>query len=118
MIEPGDEINAIFWLIVAIISTVPFYIFFVSYRKVRSKKLLFTAVAFSLFVFKGIFLSMKLFLPNNDVGWFLDDELWWTIAAVLDIIIVCLITMALTVSDAIAEEKNGEQKMDIEARIP
>ena len=120
MIELGEEINSVFWLLVAIISMFPFYIFFMSYKKVRSRKLLWISGAFFIFIFKGFFLSMKLFFPDggDEIGWFLDDEVWWTIAAVLDVFIICLITMALTSSEHISEKNGGERNMGLEERVP
>ena len=120
MIEPGEEINSVFWLAVAIISIIPFYIFLMSYKKVGSRKFLFITIAFFIFIFKGFFLSMKLFFPDeiDENGWLLDDQIWWTIAAVLDVFIVCLITMALTISEGISGKNGGEQNMELEERVP
>ena len=120
MIEPGEEINSVFWLAVAIISIIPFYIFLLSYKKVGSRKFLFITIAFFIFIFKGFFLSMKLFFPDeiDENGWLLDDQIWWTIAAVLDVFIVCLITMALTISEGISGKNGGEQNMELEERVP
>ncbi len=111
MIEPGEEINTVFWLIVSLVSIVPFYVFFLGYRRVRSRKILMITVAFSLFIVKGFLLSMKLFLPNADEGgWFLDDEFWWTIAAVLDVFIVCLFSIALGIQDSNSDQPTDDPK--------
>jgi len=90
MIESGEEINAILWLVVAVVSLAPLSMFFISYIKVKSGKLLITAVAFSLFFIKAVVLSMKLFIQNYA------DEFWWSVAAILDIIIISLILISLS----------------------
>jgi len=90
MIESSEEINAILWLVVAVVSLVPISMFFISYIRVKSGKLLITVVAFSLFFIKAIALSMKLFIQNYA------DEFWWSIAAILDIIIISLILISLS----------------------
>lgn len=60
MVETGESINAILWLIVAGMSLIPLCIFLISYKRVKSKKLLITTGAFFLFLIKAIILSMKL----------------------------------------------------------
>ena len=66
MIDPGDEINTMLWLVVALVSLVPFVIFLISYLRVRSKKLLMTTAAFFLFFIKASLLAMKVFIQNYD----------------------------------------------------
>ena len=96
MVEAGESINAILWLIVAGISLIPLYIFFLSYIRVKSKKLLITTVAFGFFFVKAITLGMRLFIPEPaDEIWYMDEEFWWSVAAILDIIIIGLIAYAL-----------------------
>lgn len=96
MLEPAEEINAILWLIVAGISLIPLCIFLISYIRVKSKKLQITTVAFSLFFIKAMVLAMKLFIPGcDDEIWYLNDEFWWSVAAILDMIIIGLIAFAL-----------------------
>jgi len=90
MIGSGEEINTILWLVVAFTSLILVIMFSVSYKRVRSKKLLITTIAFSLFFIKAIVLAMKGFLQNYS------DEIWWSVAAFLDIIIICLIVYSLT----------------------
>lgn len=96
MLEPAEEINAILWLVVAGISLIPLCIFLISYIRVKSEKLLITTAAFSLFFIKAMVLAMKLFIPGGDDEiWYLNDEFWWSVAAILDMIIIGLIAFAL-----------------------
>ncbi len=90
MLESGDTLNSILWLIVAAVSVVPLIVFFISYRRTKSRKLLITAAAFALFFVKAVLLSMKLFITNYA------DEMWWSVAAILDILIISLIAYALS----------------------
>jgi hypothetical protein len=90
MIEPSEEITAILWLIVAVLSLAPFIIFLISYARVKSRKLFITTLAFFLFFIKALLLSMKLFLQNYA------DEVWWSVAAIIDIVIISLIAFSLT----------------------
>ena len=89
-LEPHEQTELILWLIVAAVSLIPFVIFSISYHRVRSPKLLITAAAFFLFFIKALILAMKLFVPNYV------DEIWWAVAAVLDIIIISLIAYSLS----------------------
>ena len=84
-LEPHEQTELILWLIVAAVSLIPLVIFSISYRRVRSQKLLITTLAFFLFFVKALILAMKLFMPNYV------DEIWWSVAAVLDIMIISLI---------------------------
>ena len=90
MIGFGEEINSILWFVVAMVSLILVFMFSVSYIRVRSKKLLLTTVAFSLFFIKAIVLVMKPFLQNYS------DEMWWSVVASLDLIIICLIVYSLS----------------------
>ena len=91
------EIYTILWVIVAIISLVPVYIFWIGYLKLRTRDLLITSIAFTLFFIKAITLAMKIFIEGADEGsWYLDDEFWWSIAAVLDVIIIGLIASSFS----------------------
>jgi len=83
-----EEIHAILWLVVAIITLFPTYVFWAAYWKMRSKDLLINSLAFTLFLVKAVTLAMKLF-----IGGFA-DELWWSVAAILDILIVGLISFS------------------------
>jgi hypothetical protein len=83
-----DEIHTILWLVVAIITLIPTYVFWAAYWKMRSKDLLINSLAFSLFFIKALILAMKLFIGS------FDDEIWWSVAAILDIFIVGLITFS------------------------
>jgi predicted transcriptional regulator len=89
-LEPYEQTELILWLIVAAISLVPLVIFSISYHRIRSPKLLITTLAFSLFFIKALILAMKLFMPNYV------DEVWWSVAAVLDIMIISLIAYSLS----------------------
>jgi len=88
-LEPHEQTELILWLIVAAVSLVPLVIFSISYSRVRSPKLLITTLAFFLFFIKALILAMKLFIPNYV------DEIWWAVAAVLDIMIISLIAYSL-----------------------
>ena len=88
-LEPYEQTELILWLIVAAVSLIPLVIFSISYRRVRSQKLLITTLAFFLFFVKALILAMKLFMPNYV------DEIWWSVAAVLDIMIISLIAYSL-----------------------
>ena len=89
-LEPHEQTELILWLIVAAVSLIPLVIFSISYRRVRSQKLLITTLAFFLFFVKALILAMKLFMPNYV------DEIWWSVAAVLDIMIISLIAYSLS----------------------
>ena len=89
-LEPYEQTELILWLIVAAVSLIPLVIFSISYRRVRSQKLLITTLAFFLFFVKALILAMKLFLPNYV------DETWWSVAALLDIMIISLIAYSLS----------------------
>ena len=91
-----EDIIAIFWLVVGIIALIPFTIFTISYRRIKDKKLLFNSIAFFLFFMKAILLSFALFEPMGDqTAWFLTEEFWWAVAAILDVIIIALISLSL-----------------------
>jgi len=92
MIEQEDVIISVLWLVVAVVSLVPFILFFISYIRVRSTKLLLTTLAFSLFFIKAMTLAMELFIPDS-------DETWGPVAAILDLIIIGLISFALLKKD-------------------
>jgi hypothetical protein len=92
-LEPHEKIELILWLIVAAISLVPVVIFYISYNRVRSTKLLITMLAFFLFFIKALILAVRRFMPNYV------DHTWWWVAAVLDIMIICLITFSLKKKD-------------------
>jgi predicted transcriptional regulator len=89
-LEPHEQTELILWLIVAAVSLIPLVIFSISYRRVRSPKLLITTLAFFLFFIKALILAMKLFIPNYV------DEIWWSVAAVLDIVTISLIAYSLS----------------------
>lgn len=88
------EIYPILWLIVAIISLIPVYIFWIGYRKLQTRDLFITAIAFTLFFIKALTLSIALF-EINDL-WYANDEFWLAIAAILDIIIIGLIAFSFS----------------------
>jgi hypothetical protein len=100
MAEVGELLNSVIWVVVALISLIPLVIFFISYRRIKSRRLLFTTIAFALFFLKALILSFKLFTPaSNDEIWYLDDEFWWSVAAFLDIAIIGSIAFALRLKD-------------------
>lgn len=90
MIEPGEGITTILWLIVTVLSLAPLIIFSISYFRVKTRRLLIITIAFFLFFIKASILSMKLFLQNYS------DEVWWSVAAILDAIIIGLIAFSLS----------------------
>ena len=90
MIESGEEINAILWIIVAIVALIPVSMFLVSYKRIKSKKLLLTTFAFTLFFIKALLLAMKIFIQNYN------DETWWSVVAIIDIAIIGLIAYSLS----------------------
>jgi len=90
MIEHGDQLTAILWLIVAVVSLAPLSFFLVSYLRVGTRRLLLTTAAFALFFVKALVLAMKLVVQSYS------DELWWGVAAILDIAIVGLIAISLS----------------------
>ncbi len=89
-LEPNELTELILWLIAAAVSLVPIVIFSISYIRVKSTKLLITTLAFSLFFIKTVVLAIKLFETDYI------DEFWWEVAAVLDIVMICLIAYSLT----------------------
>ena len=89
-LEPGEKVELILWLIVAAVSLIPIVFFSISYVRVRSIKLLITDIAFILFFVKAMILGMKLFIPSYS------DEIWWSVAAILDIMTISLIALALS----------------------
>jgi hypothetical protein len=89
-LEPHEQGELILWLIVAAVSLIPLVIFSIGYIRVRSPKLLITTFAFFLFFIKALILAMKLFIPNYV------DEIWWSIAAILDIMMISLIAYSLS----------------------
>ena len=96
MFESYEQILALFWMAVAVVALFPLIIFYISYKRIKSDILLFTTIAFSLFFIKALSLGMRLFISEaNEEIWFLDDEFWWTIAALLDICIIALISLSL-----------------------
>lgn len=100
-------IYPILWLIVALISLMPVYIFWIGYRKTRSQDLFVTAIAFTLFLIKALTLSIALFLDGlSEEKWYFDDEFWVGIAALLDMIIIALIASALM---GRFNQKNGHE---------
>lgn len=104
-----DDIYAVLWLITALIAIIPVYVFWTGYRKVRSKDLLFTAIAFTLFFVQAIILSMELFIEEAE-AWYLNDEFWFAVAAVLDMAIIGLITISFTHKLENGEKPETEEK--------
>jgi hypothetical protein len=97
MAELSEAINAVLWLVVAIFALIIFLIFQRSYKRVKDKKIFYTTVAFFIFFVKAMLLGMRLFmLELNEEPWFLDDEFWWSIAAMLDVVIITLIFYPLS----------------------
>lgn len=100
MVETGETINAVIWLVVAVITLLPLGAFYMSFRKVRSKKLLLTTIAFLLFFVKSLLLASRLVIPEGSAEpWYLEDDFWWSIAAFLDVGIIAMIAFALRKKD-------------------
>jgi hypothetical protein len=89
-LEPNEQTELILWLIAAAISIIPVVVFFVSYLRVRKTVLLIATFAFFIFFLKATILAMKLFMP------YYVDEFWWSIAAILDIIMISLVALSLS----------------------
>jgi len=106
-----EDIYSVLWLITAIIAVIPVYVFWTGYRKVRSKDLLITAVAFTLFLLKALIMTMELFVGDAGEGtWYLNDEFWFGVAAVLDMIIIGLIAVSFTHKFENGEKPGAEEK--------
>ena len=90
VLQPHEQTELILWLIVAAVSLIPVVIFSIAYARTRSTKLLITTLAFALFFVKALVLSARRFTPN-----YVDSD-WWWVAAVLDIMIICLIAYSLS----------------------
>ena len=89
-LEPHEETELILWLIAAAISIIPIVVFFVGYLRVRKMVLLIATSAFFIFFLKAMILAMKLFMP------YYVDEFWWSVAAILDIIMISLVAFSLS----------------------
>jgi hypothetical protein len=98
--ELAEWLSGVLWLIVAIIALFPFATFARAYRKVPSKRLLYTTMAFFLFFVMGIVLSLHVIFPGSeDSTIYLEEELWWSVSAFLCIGIIGLFVMALTTEE-------------------
>ena len=95
MILLTEDMIAFFWIVVGIIALIPFTIFTISYIRIRDEKLLLNSIAFFLFFLKAVLLFIALFEPAGEDTWFLAEEFWWTIASILDIAIIALISISL-----------------------
>jgi len=71
------------------------YIFWIGYQKIKTQALLITAVAFTLFFVKAAAISLEMFFDDNG-SWFLNDEFWLAVAAILDLIIIGLIAFSFS----------------------
>ena len=97
MVETGETVNAVLWLVVATLALVTFLIFYISYKRVRDKRILITTGAFFIFFVKAMLLGMRLFISESaEENWFLNDEFWLSVAAILDVIIIGLIVYSLS----------------------
>ncbi len=95
--ESGEWISGFLWLVVAVISVIPIYIFARAYSRVPSRKLLYTTIAFCLFLVMGVTLAFKVIFPgSDDEVWYLNDEFWWSVAAILCTAIIGLFVAALS----------------------
>lgn len=83
------EAYSVLWLLVAIISIFPLVLFWVSYYRVHSQRLLITAIAFGIFFLKAAMLSLELFIAN------FEDDVALIIAAFVDTLFLGLVTAAL-----------------------
>lgn len=97
MLEAKELVNAVLSLVVAAISLVPITIFYKSYLKVRSRRLLMTTAAFLLFFIEAVILGARQLVPGaSGEVWYLDDEFWWSVASIMDVMIIGLFTVSLT----------------------
>lgn len=90
MFESTEDLNSILWIVVALLASLPLIVFLIAYVRVKSERLLITAIAFCLFVIKAVILAMKLVLQDYN------DDTWWMVAALLDMMIIGLIAYALS----------------------
>ena len=107
------ELYPVLWLIVAVISVIPMIVFWKGYLRLGAKKLRLTAIAFTLFFLKALTVSTELFFGDADEGtWFLNDEFWLCVAAILDMIIISLIVITFGSTNGVEEENvdSAEEK--------
>ncbi len=95
-----------FYLLVAAIALIPMCIFWISYRRVKSKKLLITAMAFSIFFVKAIIMALEVVFVIVVGAEDFPEEFWISLAAVLDIVIITLFAVPLLQKPE-AENGNG-----------
>ncbi len=83
------EVNGILWLLAAIVSLLPVIIFFRAYLSVKSKRLLYTALAFLLVLVEAAALAVRFIVAD------FSEDPWWAWIAMIQIAIVVLITLSL-----------------------
>jgi len=83
------EVNGTLWLLAAIIAFIPVFIFFRAYLSVKSKKILYTALAFLLIFIKAAVLAVRFIVAD------FSDDPWWSWIAMIEIAIIGLITLSL-----------------------
>ena len=86
------ELHSVLWLLVATISLFPIIVFWKGYLKLRTRNMLMCSLAFTLFFVKAVTLAMKIVMEGEGLLSGYSDELWWSVAALIDIIIIGLIS--------------------------
>lgn len=107
------EVYPVLWLIVAVISLLPMYVFWIGYRKLRTRDLLITAIAFTLFFIKAALIAMEIFIEGNESSWILNDEFWLAVAAILDMAIIGLIATSFTIKLGNGDEPSLNGKLAV-----
>lgn len=104
------ELHSILWLLVAVITLFPMLVFWTGYSKLRTRNLLISSLAFTLFFVKALTLAMKIFMEGEGALSGYSDELWWSVAALLDMIIISLIAFTFGMKGPSKEENGPEVK--------
>jgi hypothetical protein len=83
-----DHIESIIYAFVVVYSLTLAAVAFIAFRRSESVKILFVAIAFALFVVKGLMFSIELFAVV------LSHEVLWTASGLLDVGILGMIFLA------------------------
>ena len=83
------EVNGVLWLLAAIVAFMPVIIFFRAYLSVKSKRILYTALAFLLIFIKAAVLAFRFIVAD------FSEDPWWAWIAMIEIAIIALITLSL-----------------------
>ncbi|MHA2001597.1 MAG: hypothetical protein ACTSVU_05875 [Promethearchaeota archaeon] len=102
LIRIDFEIAPIIYFIIALVSILPIIAFYLAYKRIRDKGLLYTLFAFIFFFIKAIVLSSELFFNN------FEDDVSLVIAGILDLFIIILIAYPLFRRLKINSSSNSE----------